>query len=284
MRGVKATAIAACAAGQVSEDSYGQVGDEDHGAVWVLDGATGLGDKNYIAGAYSDAAWYAQELSKGLVEFSLTATTPEEVFTLAIQQAAAAWQAQVSENNLPRYVLPSAAGIWLRWHGGMLEAVSLGDCRAWHVGSGGELTQLGLLDENPNDEWLATQITQHQATGIAAQGMRAAVIDVLRTARSRMNQPNGYWIFSIHPETAQHLHVKRLPLVPGHLVLCSDGLFRWVDIYRQGSAANFVQASIQNIQDVLARVRELENGDLDCKTYPRLKNHDDATGLVLSVS
>jgi len=281
MRGVTVAAIAAHAAGQVSEDSYGQVGDENHGAVWVLDGATGLGDKNYIAGAYSDAAWYAREFSKSLVEFSLTAETPEAVFMLAIQQVAQQWDDAIGVVDVPRYCLPSAAGIWLRWRGGMLEAVSLGDCRAWHVGTDGSLTQLGLLDEDPNDDWVAAQVVQHQAAGIAAQDMRVAVMDNLRAARSRMNQPGGYWIFGIHAETAQHLYIKRLPLAPGHLVLCSDGLFRWVDIYRQGGATEFIQACIQDIPGVLARVREVENGDSDCKAYPRLKVHDDATGLVL---
>jgi len=282
MRGVTVAAIAAHAAGQVSEDSYGQVGDAQHGAAWVLDGATGLGEQNYITSGYSDAAWYAQEFSKALVQVSLTTATPEEVFAHAIQQVAQQWHDAVGAVDVPRYALPSAAGVWLRWQNGMLEAVSLGDCRAWHVGTDGALMQLGLLDEDPNDDWLATQITQHQATGILAQDMRVAVMDNLRAARSRMNQPGGYWIFSIHAETARHLHIKRLPLTPGHLILCSDGLFRWVDIYRQGRAAEFTQACIQDIHGVLARVRELEHNDTECKTYSRLKCHDDATGLVLS--
>lgn len=283
MRGVTVAAVAAHAAGKISEDAWGHVGDENFGAAWVLDGATGLGDKNYIAGAYSDAAWYAQEFSAALHQHSLWPMAVEEIFSTAIRQVAKLWQDTVGDEIVPRYALPSAAGIWVRWKDGVMEYCSLGDCRGWHVAEDGALTQLGLLDEDPNDDWVAAHVSQHQAAGVASAQMRGAIMTELRAARSELNKPNGYWIFSIHEDTAHRLNVQKLKLADGHIVLCSDGLFRWVDVYRQGNAAEFTSGCITDIHGVLTRVRDIENDDADCRTYPRLKFMDDATGIVLGV-
>jgi len=283
MRGVTIAAIAASAAGKVSEDSYGHAGDEKYGAAWVLDGATGLGDRNYIANAYSDAAWYARQLSDALREHSLSAMTPEAVFLAAIRQVAKQWHEQIGDAEVPRYALPSAAGMWVRWKDNVLEAISLSDCRGWHVGAGGTLTQLGLLDEDPNDAQVAAEVSRQQSAGVKPANMRAAILESLRMRRRMMNEPDGYPIFSIHEETTRHLQLRRMEIAPGHIVLCSDGLFRWVDIYREGSAAEFAVACIQDISGMLAQVREIENADADCTRFPRLKSQDDATGIVLRV-
>lgn len=285
MRGVTVHATAAHASGKVSEDSYGHVGDADFGAAWVIDGATSLGDEEYAGGGISDAAWYAQQFSEALHQHSLWPLPVEEIFSTAIRQVAKAWQDAVGalERDIPRFALPSAAGIWVRWRDGLLETVSLGDCRGWHMRVDGVLTQLALLDEKANDDWVAEIVKQQQSAGVLAHDMRAATMGPVRAARSHMNQASGYWIFGIHAETAQHLSVRRVPLTPGHMVLCSDGLFRWVDVLHQGGSADFTCACVEDIAGVLTRVRELENNDKDCVTFPRLKCHDDATGMVLFV-
>lgn len=281
MRGVTVAAVAAHAAGKISEDSWGHIGDENFGAAWVLDGATGLGDRNYITGAYSDAAWYAQEFSKALHQHSLWPVPAEEVFSTAIRQVAKLWYDTVGSENVPRYALPSAAGIWVRWKDDVIEYCSLGDCRGWHVADG-VLTQLGLLDEDPNDDWVADHVSRNQAAGVTPENMRGAIMDHLRAARGELNKPGGYWIFSIHEETVHHLNVQQIKLTDGHIILCSDGLFRWVDVYCQGGAADFAAGCIADMYGVLSRVREIENADRDCRNFPRLKYQDDATGIVLS--
>lgn len=282
MRGVTVTTIAAAAAGKFSEDAWGSVGDANYGAAWMLDGATGLGDRQYISGAYSDAAWYANEFSKALHQHSLWPVAAREVFSTALRQMAKSWQEQVNE-TVPRYALPSAAGIWVRWQDGEMECVSLGDCRGWLLSEDNQLTQLGLLDEDPNDAWLAKQIAAHQENGIGAEDMRAKVMVILREARASMNTPGGYPIFSVHSDICGELPVRKLKLWEGNIILCSDGLFRWSDVLHQGNAHEFAGACIHDISHVLNHVRELEKADPDCMRYTRLKRHDDATGIVLRV-
>ncbi len=283
MRGVTLLSAVADAAGKVSEDAWGMVGDEYFGAAWILDGATGLGDKDYIIGAYSDAAWYSHELSKALHQYSLLPASPENVFSQAIQQMAAGWHDHVKETDLPPYVLPSAAGIWIRWQDQQIEAVSLSDCRGWHIADDGQITQLGFLDEDPNDAWLAEQIAQHQKNGVSEADMRDTVMGLLRAARGSMNTDEGYQVFSIQSEIAQQLSPRKLKLWAGHILLCSDGLFRWSDVLRQGNGNDFTAACLQDLHATLNHVRELERADADCTRYTRLKRHDDATGIVLQV-
>lgn len=283
MRRVTVSAIAAKAAGDISEDAWGHIGDENFGAAWILDGATGLGERQYISGAYSDAAWYANEFSRALHQHSLWPVPAREVFSTALRQMAKAWQDQISD-AVPRYALPSAAGIWVRWQDGEIEAVSLGDCRGWLLSDDHQLTQLGLLDEDPNDAWLAEQIATHQQNGITSDDMRMRVMDILREARASMNTPNGYPIFSVHSDICGELPVRKLKLWGGNIILCSDGLFRWSDVLRQGNAPEFAAACVEDLSHTLNYVRELENADPDCTRYTRLKRHDDATGIVLKIN
>ena len=283
MYGVTVAAVAASASGKISEDSWGCVGEKAFGAAWVLDGATGLGDCVYVPGAYSDASWYAQQLSEALQRHSLSAFPPDTIFSHAVGEVAQLWQKAVGTADVPHFALPSAAAIWVRWQDSVLEFLSLGDCRGWFMTDDNTIRQLGLLDEEPNDAWLAAQISQHQAEGITAQHMRVTVLEDLRARRSMMNLPSGYWIFGIQQETIQHIQVQRLELSPGYIVLCSDGLFRWVDVYHQGNAGTFVQNCTRDLPSTITHLRQIEDEDADCRKFPRLKSLDDATGLVLQI-
>lgn len=283
MRSVTLAATAASASGKLSDDCWGMVGDAQHGAAWVLDGATDLGDRVYFPGAHSDASWYAQALSSALETYSLSTTTPNEVFSLAITQVTKQWEENVGHETIPRFAHPSAAGVWVRWQNDVLEFTSLCDCRGWHAGADGTLTQLGLLDEKTNDAWVIAGVQKQQSAGITASQMHDVMLDEIRARRSLMNTTEGYWVFGIHAEATQHLQTRTLPLSPGHIVLCSDGLFRWVDTYFQGDVSSFVQNCITDIGEILTQVRSIERHDADCKTYPRLKGMDDATGIVLRI-
>ena len=281
MKGVTVQAIAASASGRLSEDAYGYIGDANFGAAWVLDGATGLGDREYVQGACSDAAWYAQQLSSALRKFSLEQVPADKIFLSAIRWVAQQWYEAIGDADVPRYALPSAAGVWVRWQGDTMEAVSLSDCRGYHRSDVGVVTQLGALSVDPNDDWVAAKVAQHQAAGVTPEQMRGAILEDLRTRRSFMNVPGGYWVFSIHDETAAHLDARAWQITSGNIILCSDGLFRWVDVLGQGGAEVFIKACTADLNGVLARVRQVENADADCKIYKRLKQHDDATGIVL---
>jgi hypothetical protein len=135
------------------------------------------------------------------------------------------------------------------------------------------------LDEEPNDD--VSSLTAQQSAGVAAKDMRTVLMDGMRMRRGLMNLPHGYPIFSIHEETIRHLDARAWQITPGNIILCSDGLFRWVDVLHQGHAEDFMQATVKDLHGTLTRVRELENNDADCKIYPRLKRNDDATGIVL---
>jgi hypothetical protein len=282
MRGISLYGLVAVASGRMSEDYWGKVGDTAHGAAWVLDGATGLGDQQYSGHAYSDAAWYAQNFSKALADHSLSGLPVADIFSAALEQVLRAWQATGAPHDIPRYAMPTAAGIWVRWRGDALETVSLGDCRGWAVTETSS-SQLGTCDDDPNDAWLAERIAELQANGTPPDAMRAAVMPVLREARSRMNQPDGYMIFGLQPEIAPELPVRQHPLQPGEIVLCSDGLFRWSDVLHCGTGTAFAKAAVVDIHSLAATVRQMESDDKDCIKFTRLKRHDDATGMVLRV-
>ena len=58
-----------------------------------------------------------------------------------------------------------------------------------------------------------------------------------------------------------------------------------MDTFQAMTAVELVDRAAENgLQPLLRQLRDLENSDPECLTYPRLKPHDDATAVLLSAS
>jgi hypothetical protein len=283
------------AAGRANEDASGAVGDAALGAAWVLDGATGLAERETAPGG-SDAAWYAARLSEALGRLSLGAGAPAAVFRAAIEETAAGWAALPGAAGLeveggasgeaPAHAVPSAAGAWVRWTGGgPTEVVSIGDCRALWRPDGGRASTLAGPPPGA-DAWLDDAVREAQSRGLAGPDeVRAALMPLLRRVRAGMNAPGGYWILGMVPDAAEHLTQARVPPGPGHLLLATDGFYRLVDAYGALDEDGLVAASVERgLAAVLAELRAIEATDPDCRRHPRLKPRDDATAVLLRAS
>jgi len=275
-----------------NDDVAGGHAEEAHGHAWVIDGATGLSEQVYVPDAASDAAWIAQRYSHYFNDLPRSDAAVGEEMRRAIERVRGDYRDAVGDaDRVPVYALPSAAGLYCGWR--VVEDLAhirfsaLGDCSAILLDGGGAVHTVGALAEGSRDGPLRDYIHQfNQKLRNPNQTVRDGIMAELRKQRSWMNTPGGYWIFGLEPEAAAHLRqcVLDVPL-PASVLMMTDGFARLIDHFEAYSAATLIEAATENGLDPLMKeLRSLEAGDPDCRTYPRVKKEDDATGLLIYIN
>lgn len=274
--------IVSLPAGQVNEDRVGASGS----LAWVIDGATDVVEAP-LTTAQTDASWIAATLDNLLRDAAAEppadlAALPETLaqrLQLEFQQAA---------RRVPRgrQEHPSAAGLIVRVEGTRLDYLAIGDCSLLVTTSSG-VKRIGVADDDAGDLWVADMLrdfhTRHPDA--VPEQTRADLWPKLRTARSAMNEPNGYGVLSITPTPPSFIKRGSERVASGGgVLLATDGLMRLVDVFRSYSAEQLVAVAMaQGIAALTEEVRALEDADSGCRRFPRAKCYDDATGLLLKL-
>lgn len=269
--------------GRANEDRLGHNGS----AAFVIDGATGLGDRQFMEGYGSDAAWIAEFAAIHFAERLNRSADPKAVLRQVSEEARDAFMAAAGDQ--PRYAWPLCS----------LTALQATDTGFRWFGLGDSCLYL-LHDDGRSDfvipipgayEWEQHQAAQHIARvgGIGAANIATSdptTLANLREGRARQNTPDGTtWTFGIVPEAADHLAMIEVPLHGGGAtaLLCSDGLADLVALYKLYDPATLIQrAATSGLKSLVSELRHMERDvDPDGLTYPRYKQSDDTTAILL---
>lgn len=272
--------------GDFNEDAIGSCGN----AVWILDGATSVGDP--CIDAPSDAQWYVRTFSKSLESgLLLNATLPtRDLLKQSITATAELFAKQNLRANPERHELPSAAFAMARILENKFELSALGDCNAIFRSQTGRIRQfadpaLAQLEAELLDELVSQKRSGPGSDGVCA---RAQMAPQLRATRSKMNCPDGYWILSFDHDAVDHIACAAIDLehaLNRRVLLVSDGFARLWETFGAVQLDDFLVATTSLLlDDAFARLRELENADPECRQYPRFKRHDDATCVSVTVT
>lgn len=274
---------ALCEPGGVhNEDAWGRSGE----AFWVLDGATGVGDRPHIA-APSDAAWFVGEVSGALsAGFAAGLAAPKAIAESA--RAAAGAAARLTNlDHLEAFELPCASLTLVQALGdGAVEFANLGDCRlVWRLGEG-PAQPFGTSGVTALDALMERRIAEQLARGVSPEDVRAASKAMAREHRKLINTPEGYWILDL--SGAGTPHTQRTVLradQPLDLLLMSDGFTRLTDLYRVHDHDSLLRAAKRDgLAALYEQLRAIEADDPDCRTHARNKVRDDATAVLLRFS
>lgn len=264
----------------VNEDAWGAAG----GAVWVLDGATGVGERQHLGGA-SDAAWLAAAVSGELAAQLGSGGDLAAGLAQAVAQAAGEAARRAALHALPKGELPSASFVAVQLSGRRLRALNLGDCKlAWR--RPGEAVQLfGTSGVGVLDAQMEAMLAQAAAAGVSLADRRIAARALAREQRALMNTPEGYWILDL--SGAGLPHAEDVILDEGgdlDLMLMSDGFYRLVELYGAHSYETlFAAAEDRGLSALYADLRAIEAADPECLRYARNKVSDDATAVFCRV-
>lgn len=271
-------------AGDANRGSEDEIAINDElGCAWVIDGASPLGSPRAFGGCASEAQWYARRLSS-LFQQQGTPTNPSFMFEEVINQIAHQYvhESKQDVEKIARHQLPSASALWCRWETEMrrLTFCGLGDCVGIALTDSGQIARasetLSQAQEQQNlRDWLETQSPDQIWQRVASY-------------REKMNQPDGYWIFSIHPQAAHYAPVERFRFDTGErirILLMSDGFYRLVQPYQRFSEVDLIDfISKYGLESAIQELRSYETSDADNRRYGRLKRQDDASACYFEIN
>lgn len=267
-------------AAQVNEDAWGHAG----GAVWLLDGATGVAPAPLIESP-SDAAWFAREVSQRLASAFLPERPTTEAVLHGVCGAVEAASRTCDLAAVPNWELPSASLVVAREMAGSLEFTNLGDSVIVWRGRGGVATRFGAADELGRlEESLHRVLDDALAAGHGRQAGLDRARALARENRKLMNRPEGYWILDLSGDGVSKAQVAACPDAGSvDLLLMTDGFSRLVEVYDaydwDGLMDRALQAGLAALYDEL---RAIEAEDEDCILHQRFKGRDDATAVLLA--
>lgn len=266
-----------------------RLGHAEHVA-FVIDGATGLGDRRFMQSHDSDAAWLAEFAARHFLDLasSVEATTSDTVSELNRAARAAFFEAAAGD-LVPRYAWPSAGFAMIRAIGGRIEFCGLGDCKALLLRQDGEVEIHSALGDffTAEGEAAARQLSRLGRFDGGSLLGDAETLAGLRAARERHNTPqSGIWTLGMVEEAGQHVQTARLLASDYTLaLLCSDGFSSLADAYGLYAPRELMQAASKNglapLGDEIRRIeREI---DPDGIRFPRFKQSDDATAVLIRI-
>ncbi|MBU2582509.1 MAG: protein phosphatase 2C domain-containing protein [Alphaproteobacteria bacterium] len=273
--------MASWGSAETNEDRCGHAG----AMAWVIDGATDLVDAPLV-GEVSDAAWLAEHAHQQLHRLSdnpppdltalpqlLNAHLAKDFYSHSRIQPSFDWQH------------PSASALIVRAGKFGLEWIGLGDC-ALIAETGGSLTTIGISGENAGDRETACEVSRlHNEHGVLSEAERRALIwpRIREERAARLNKPGGNGVLSITPPPAELIAHGNAEMQPrSHALIASDGLIRLIDIYARYDSRSLLEAvKLRGLDPLLTELRQIETTDADCSRHPRVKQLDDATGILL---
>lgn len=269
--------------GRVNEDAVGFIGEpDDIRAAWALDGVTGINDAN-LGLAGSDAQWFVSRIDAHLRDLLPKArdakTVMSDLVDRLIGDQAEALKAKVMTGayDPPAACIAAVCRIGSSWH-----ALRLGDCRLLASDSNGVRRIVDFANDE-FDHWITAEAQRLRLVGMTdIKEISQKLQPELFANRRRRNRPGGYGV--IEADRACLAFVEHMELAdPISALVTSDGFFRLVDHYNEISEAELLQrASGPDAVDRLyERLREIEQGDPDCRKFPRFKPADDASAIAL---
>ncbi len=275
--------MASWGSGPCNEDRTGSTG----ALAWVIDGATDLVEAPLV-GERTDAAWLAEQAQ--LVLTAIQSETFEDLVDLPAEISKRLRQAfaqQCSRQPTALWEHPSGAAMIVRPNESQLEWVSLGDCALIAETSSG-LKCIGVGGPDAGDRRLAStlrHLRQNLTLSTEAE-RRTELLPRLRECRGEgLNQPGGYGVISITPPPRELISSGRFPITrESHALLATDGLMRLVETFQRYDAQSLLEtAKAGGLTRLLDELRGLEANDFDCVGHPRLKQSDDATGMLIRI-
>ncbi|WMS40987.1 protein phosphatase 2C domain-containing protein [Acuticoccus sp. MNP-M23] len=256
--------------GRPNEDGCGAAG----AYAWIIDGATGLADAPLLD-APSDAAWLTAAIHLAFTEHA-DAPTPDALLARANRAVAARFAAERIRAPEHRYEIPAAAFLLVRDNGDHIEIAELGDC-ATIVADATGCARYGGTEEGRAREQTNAASIMH-----GSFERTPAVLANLRASRNQANAPGGFPIFAPGTWDGKGARIHRHPLAPtADALLMTDGYFAAVVDYALFDPPGLMAAAQDGLAGPLAQIRATETADADNTRFPRFKQSDDATALLV---
>lgn len=272
-------------AGRPNEDAFAT----SENRAFVIDGATGLGNQQVMAGHGSDARWLAHFARDRFLELSDLPVA--DIVRETNRRAGEQVREMESGRSLEAWALPVAGFQMISIEEHEIITYGLGDCRLFILSpSDGRIFHTSALKGNPAAERERARAAIEKTGGLAklaSLSLDPSVQRELREARARYNTVDGpLWTLGTAPDAADFVVRETVPF-SGEAVglLCTDGFAALCDQYGLYDMAGLIAATRKRgLASLLDELRHLERIlDPDGQAFPRYKVSDDATAVLFEV-
>jgi hypothetical protein len=238
----------------------------DRNTVVIVDGLTARTDTGCIHGV----SWFAEQLGNGVLKFGHL--RPVDALKSAIQHTASLHS---DTCDLTNPATPCAAVAIIQLDGPIMHYLVLGDVTIAIT----DVDQV-ISDQRINSTALA-QRAEADSLPTGSDAKAAALVRMKQVEIEARNQPGGYWIAGADPMSAEHALIGDLPLSDvERAALLTDGAARAVDLFGMYDWPGLFEIlSAGGPNDLITRVRDIEQADSATIYWPRNKVSDDATAV-----
>ncbi|SFB19944.1 MULTISPECIES: hypothetical protein [unclassified Bacillus (in: firmicutes)] len=284
--------------GNINEDAYVLL--EDEGIFSAIDGATGLGG---LSG--SIAAEILREAIAGgtgqLVERVIKGNDKLR------EEAVSAFNKEQSFEDIPKHMRSSCGLAAVKINQvservQLLDYVTAGDCILFVQYVDGRIRQVNIDHIDPLDGIAIKMLTSYwierfgeenpnalkeEEVFLIHKEFREKICEVLKINRNKLNTVEGYGIIDGSKEAEWFLEKGTIPLINvKKILLLSDGMK--IHSPRKNPLSNewlhtAEIAFAHGLEYLEKMVLDMENSDPACYDYPRLKKHDDKTGILVEL-
>lgn len=252
--------------------------DED--MAWVLDGATGLIEKN-LTSSESDARWFVNEWDKYLKDnLKDKCRTIREIVLEGIGIIRERFYKECGLDYIEEIKRPSASISIVRKNGEIIEYFMLGDCTLLIKDIYNNVSKIKDKSlEKFDNRAISEMIKVRDENNISWIEARKIIKPILIENRLLKNTQDGYWILEFDKEAVNHCIEGRLVANEiKNLALMSDGFSAIIDTYKYCNEDELIERLIKlGVENTYELIREIEEEDKDILKYYRLKKGDDSS-------
>jgi hypothetical protein len=265
-----------------NEDICGVSGDW----AWVIDTSIFPGTKP-VMHAKSDATWLARFADERLSNLAPQAQDGAALLRHVMEEARTAYRAVAPAERHDDFVTwPLGAMTLVRRRGDLLDAWTFGDTTAYVRRPDGTVVTLGdgpgLRDA---ESAMAAELMRQAGSRPTAILDEPVFLSWLAERRERQRKSGiPAALLSFNPDAVDRLRHETAPCQDGTVILlASDGFSALVDLYEAMDAQAAMETALGSGLDPLVKLaRQIETErDPDGRLYPRFKQSDDATALLV---
>lgn len=255
-------------------------------SAWVLDGATGLNNKNLID-SKSDAKWFVNEWDNYLKNnIDDSEKDLKEIAREGIIKIKQKFLSKIGNCKIEPIDLPSSGIVLIRWDEREIEYFILGDCTLFYKLESDFIKEIKDESLQLLDSQVINKMKKIMLNGKGIKEAREDVKDNLVNNRLQMNTNEGYWILGFDEEAIKHSIYNKIKINNNNiqLLLMSDGFSALFNTYEYIDKYNiFKELEKTNLNQLYNLLRKIEDEDKDGFKYPRFKKSDDASAVYLFI-
>lgn len=251
---------------------------------WVLDGATGLNNKNLIS-EESDAKWYVSWWNKYLSE-NLNKNKPlKEIVLNGLENIKREYLLKLNGLEIQELDTPSASVVIIKFHKSKLEYFLLGDCTLIFKDLNKNLL---IKDERVckfDDDIFRKMDNLNKIEKLTIDEKKKILLPFIIENRLKKNSEEGYWILEFNKEAVEKAVHGFIDIEnEAKIIMSSDGFSCAWDRYNIFNKNEIIEiGQYKGIEYIKNETRKLEDKDKKGLIFPRFKKSDDSSCVYLHI-